>query len=155
MSIIYNALQKTQENRAQENLTKENLESKRNTSDVVSHLIFSARFKKISVLVLAFLFSLFILTQYVILKKRLPHASDAKSSASLVKTDKTTKPINQPYRELELNGVFVSNQNKIAMINNQAFGLNDTVDGMKIIAIDLHSVKLKNEKGVIVLHSAI
>lgn len=53
--------------------------------------------------------------------------------------------------KLVLNGVFLSGQEKLALINNQSFRLGDTVDGMKIINIDMNSIKLNNANGTFVM----
>lgn len=54
---------------------------------------------------------------------------------------------------LVLNGVFLSDQDKIAMINNQPYHLGDKVSGLKIISMDMNSVKLSDEKNIFVLRS--
>lgn len=52
---------------------------------------------------------------------------------------------------LVLNGVLLSNQEKIAMINNQAFHVGDTVDGLQVVDIQSTSVKLQNDKNMFIL----
>lgn len=50
-----------------------------------------------------------------------------------------------------LNGVFLSDSEKVAMIDNRFFNIGDVVDGMKIIAIHAEGVKLENESGIVEL----
>lgn len=49
---------------------------------------------------------------------------------------------------LELNGVFVSDQMRMAVINNQSYHVGDMVAEMKVIGIEHEGVKLKNDDGV-------
>jgi hypothetical protein len=52
-----------------------------------------------------------------------------------------------------LNGVFLSRQETVAMINNSLIHVGDQLDGMTVTAINEHSVKLKNAYEVILLTS--
>ncbi len=50
-----------------------------------------------------------------------------------------------------LNGVMLSNLDKIAMINNQAYHLGDIVNGMKVVNIDANSVTLQDGQRTVIL----
>lgn len=52
-----------------------------------------------------------------------------------------------------LNGVFISNSEKIAMINNRMFHRGDEVDGMIISEIDTEGVQLKHDDQMIFLRA--
>jgi hypothetical protein len=47
-------------------------------------------------------------------------------------------------KELVLNGVFISDQMKVAMINRQSYQVGDKIGDMKVVAIEHQSVKLKH-----------
>lgn len=53
--------------------------------------------------------------------------------------------------KLILNGVFMSDQEKIALINNQPMHVGDSVEGKKIISIDLNKVKLQDQSNILIL----
>lgn len=53
-----------------------------------------------------------------------------------------------------LNGVFISDNEKIALINNQPYHEGETIQGLKIVSIAMDSVKLADDKNSFVLHSA-
>lgn len=64
------------------------------------------------------------------------------------------KPIqNIPKKKISIEGVFISEGNKIAYINNQALRLGDQLNGMKIIAIGLDSIMLQQQNGNIELRT--
>lgn len=50
-----------------------------------------------------------------------------------------------------LNGVFVSEDEKVAMVDNRFFSIGDSIDGMKVISIESDKIKLQNNSGVIEL----
>ncbi len=45
---------------------------------------------------------------------------------------------------LQLNGIFISDKSKIAMINNETYKVGDLVRDMKVVDIDLNSVRLSD-----------
>lgn len=55
--------------------------------------------------------------------------------------------------KLVLNGVFISELEKIALINNQSYHVGEMVQGFKIISIDMDSVKLSDDKNSFILHT--
>lgn len=50
-----------------------------------------------------------------------------------------------------LNGVFVSDQEKVAMVNNRFFNIGDSIDGMQVVNIEPDKITLKNTNGIIEL----
>jgi len=55
----------------------------------------------------------------------------------------------------KLSGVFVSDDLKVAMIDEEFFRLGDVVDGMKIVMISSSVVQLKNKEGSVMLRMVI
>lgn len=53
----------------------------------------------------------------------------------------------------KLNGVFLSSDEKLAMINNKMFHRGDEVDGMVVNSIDVEGVQMRREDQVIFLRS--
>lgn len=54
---------------------------------------------------------------------------------------------------LKLTGVFIADHEKIALINNQSYHLGDLVDGKKIISITLDQVKMNDGRTTFTLRS--
>jgi hypothetical protein len=50
-----------------------------------------------------------------------------------------------------LNGVYLSTDEKIALINNQFFHLGDLVDGMKIVSIESNRIILRHADNALIL----
>src|SRR5262249_9022127 len=57
--------------------------------------------------------------------------------------------------EMAFTGVFVSGSSTIAIINQQSYHLGDTVNGMKILAINQDSVDLQRDDKVIKLKAGV
>jgi hypothetical protein len=55
--------------------------------------------------------------------------------------------------KLVLNGVLLADQEKIALINNQAYHLGDSIEGMRIINIELNSITLQDGARTMVLRT--
>lgn len=51
-----------------------------------------------------------------------------------------------------LTGVFISENDKVALINNQFFNLGDSIDGFKLVSIESDLVRLKNNQTTLELH---
>lgn len=163
MSIMYEALQKTQpENDVQAIVTLQNNMTLDDWIDVIIALI------------IAMLLAAIIVAHY-------PRFNNTNMAASQLNTvvlevpDETidpktlsvpsqpiepvasNSPLVLPFGDTEyeskhiLNGVFVSDEEKIAMINNRFFNIGDTVDGMKIISIEPDKIKLQNDIGMLEL----
>lgn len=56
---------------------------------------------------------------------------------------------------LMLDGVFLSDKEKLAMINRRSYHEGDIVSGMKVVSIAFDQVQLKNKTNSIVLRNAI
>ena len=56
--------------------------------------------------------------------------------------------------DLVLNGVLLSDEEKLALINNKTFHVGDMVGGMRIVSIDFNSVKLANGGQLMTLRTA-
>lgn len=130
MSIIYNALKKTQNFREQ---SKEEIENKNFTKKT-----FPRKSLYISIFFLILFFSFLIW-----LFPRLH------SSSHVIHAKKTTHAI----PTFSLNGVFVSDQAKIAMINHRFLKLGDSINHFKIIRIEFDRVVLRSEETTITLKS--
>jgi hypothetical protein len=52
-----------------------------------------------------------------------------------------------------LDGVIVSDNTRIAFINKQAMHVGDVVNGMTIVAINLDTIRLQNEKEIVELNT--
>ena len=130
MSIIYDALQKTQEQRQNDHKTSD-------TSDTVD--INKKSFAWVKVISFVLFVSFILAGIFLFLPKK------------QVVPKKPANIVLAPAPNLILNGIFVSENEKIAAINNQFFHQGDTVLGMKITAISPNSVALKNDKRIMVL----
>ena len=126
VSIIYDALQKIQKNRSNKIVPQKHSPKKSN-------------FGKSIVISLASLCAaaIFINNAYML------GYFSAPSSKNAAKT------------KYVLNGVFLSDQLKLAMINNKSFHLGDTIGDMKITSIDPYTVELQNEKQSLVLRTEV
>ena len=57
-----------------------------------------------------------------------------------------------PYQgQLMLNGIFVSDEDKMALINHQTFHVGDLVENFKIVSIEVDKVKLENNGKIFVM----
>ena len=72
-----------------------------------------------------------------------------------VKTDQENNSIMHTAEAIPhfiLNGVFISEQLKVAMINNHPYSLGDKVGYFKVTSISTNRVQLQHDKQRIVLH---
>ena len=132
MSIIYDALQKTQQNLA----NRHNITTQKKSNQRAQWLDICL------ILIIAFLFIAVAFAYYPLLKKSL--SSTTPQPANTVATQ----------GNYVLNGVFLSDQEKVALINNKPFHIGDTIDGLKVVAIELDSIQLKDTKNTFVLRTA-
>lgn len=127
MSIIFEALQKTQHNRQEESTTP--LKQK-----------FKSRgfWKRISLLAIAFI--LLVLIFY--------YSNNIKNSIhnSFISQAQMNKEI---LSKLALNGVFISNQNRLVEINHKFFQQGDTINGLKIVSIEFNKITLQKDKDIL------
>lgn len=134
LSIIYDALNKTQQNREDtdlsesETLTKSSIPSSRRWGLLIG-LISGISLILIGCMVL-------LGKNYYDLHRPVPQSTPVIS-------------------KLILNGVFLSNKNKMAMINNQAYNLGDKINGMEIVAIDFNGIKLQNDNSIVEIQTAV
>lgn len=152
VSIIYEALQETQvEDESpyillpQENMTRDDW------IDVGISLV------------IAFLLAVMMIAHYPqfnnksepIAMKKNSYDKPIKAASKAVNTQQIIKPIVESAYQLNhvLNGVFVSEEEKVAMVNNRFFSIGDTIDGMKLISIELDKIKLQDNKGIIELRA--
>jgi hypothetical protein len=140
VSIIYRALQKTQKAR-----------EKKITTPVQQKLILPSHWLLTSLIaVSAVLVTVLCLTYAPALKQHLlTNAKPIKAAAApamqmVINEDKFKT-------QYVLNGIFLSDNSKIAMINNQYFHVGDALDGMRIVHICDKDVKLKNQNQTITL----
>lgn len=76
----------------------------------------------------------------------LGHKSPAKAANSIA--------LNAAPR-LMLDGVFLSDTEKMAMINRRSYHVGDSVNGMKVVSIAFDQVQLKNQTHSIILRNAL
>jgi len=122
VSIIYNALKKTQT--VQESTATTSIPTP--SQPKRSHSVLLHTLGLIGVSILALLVSYFFMRHF--------HHS---------------KPVvvAEKHPVLVLNGVMLSPQDKIAIINNREYHIGDQLAGMKIINMDMNSVVLQNKSG--------
>lgn len=164
MSIIYDALQKTQRNR--EYLKFQN--------DLTEKKSYRRLFKTLIVVIFILLGSLgaavgayTYFKQVKVPLKSQPHVTQPAQAAEPRSLESehlwvTMAPQNtgprveaaiQEKSRLTLNGVLITGLDKIALINNQSFRMGDIVDGMKIIGIEFNRVKLQNGQNIVELRT--
>lgn len=160
MSIIYEALQKTQVEDELQNIPSPQDEmTKDDWIDVGISLI------------IAFLLAIIMIAHYPHSnsksKDMLVSKKNSKTVSILEVPDETVKPVVKPTSDPTnmgvpfdeasyklnhtLNGVFVSEEEKIAMVNNRFFNIGDNIDGMKVVSIEPDKIKLQHENGVVEL----
>jgi type II secretory pathway component PulC len=142
VSIIYDALQKTQRNRAAiRDLYQEKMSKRMQFLDVGLYVLIIG-------LIAAVLFAY--------LPRVYKHYSVAKPPVQVEKVVAVRKASPTPVEiktNMVLNGVMLSDQNKIALINNQSYHLGEWVDGMQIVNIQLNQVKLQKDNEYVVLRT--
>lgn len=67
-------------------------------------------------------------------------------ASSVVKKTTHTHKLN-----LQLNGIFLDSNDKLAMINNNMYSLGDSIDGLKIVSITTNRVRLQDNEHSILL----
>lgn len=135
VSIIYKALQKTQKNR-----------------DRVTTVSTAKRSPKLMLWIDLGLITAIGILLFVVLHAYYPQAKHYFSKKA-IKTPLVAPLINEvDYKNKHvLNGTFISDTTKIAMINNHYCHLGEIIDGMKLVSIDDNIVTLQNEKQVFIL----
>ncbi|MDR3476523.1 MAG: hypothetical protein P4M14_00650 [Gammaproteobacteria bacterium] len=140
MSIIYRALQKTQKNR-EKNLSAplQERQTLRPNWALTSLIAVSA----VLVTVLA-------LNYLPVLKS---HLATTAKPVKVLAAPTMQMVINEDKFKSQyvLNGIFLSDNTKIAMINSQYFHVGDAIDGLRIVHICDKDVKLTNQNQTITL----
>lgn len=148
MSIIYEALQKTQRNR-QNKLNSDNIVNVENVTRRVD------LFDLILIGIIITLLSAVVYLYHSHFSTKSQTKSTIPSVANVIPTEtpaiQETQAIATP--QLTLNGVLVSDADKIALINNQPLHAGDTISGMKIVSIELNEVVLQQGTQRLVLHN--
>lgn len=148
MSIIYDALQKTQQR----------LDDK---ETVLNHNINSSRWLLIILILLVT--TLLFLTiwgmyknNYIFQAKSLPYkkanlVKEKTNQKNILSQQKRMNAIAQENSNLQLQGVFVSDQERIAIINNKLLHIGDSINGKKLISIEFNQVKLQETDRILTL----
>ena len=144
MSIIYEALRKTQRNREVRNMPARERVAVRNWDWLDKALV-------VFILVLL-VFIVFLYWQHMV--KR-PSPQQVASVAAPVQVTMPTSTVVSAApvvpADLILNGVLLSDNEKLALINKKSFHIGDSVVGMKIISIEIDSVQLDNNGQIVTL----
>lgn len=142
MSIIYDALQKIQQSREKKR------EGSRFVSVLQGHWLDTG---------ISFCIAVLMAVLAVVIFPTMKTFAEAFFVKPVVEVVPSVPP---PFNEIEykaknsLNGVFISHDEKTALINNQFYNEGDNVDGMKIISIKNDGVMLKNNEATLVLRVA-
>jgi hypothetical protein len=153
VSIIYEALQKTQNNRS--------IEPKAKLKNSFRHVKW---FDMGMLMIIILLFTIVLYAYFPYLKKAFTHTQAkpnlAKTVPAMTKKNvasKTTPTLFATGKSgnIILNGVFLSDQDNFAMINNQALHVGDIIEGMTITKIEFDKVQLHDEKMNLILRSAV
>ncbi len=145
MSIIYDALQKTQRSRKKTVL--------KNRPDIFDIGLLTVIF----VLIFICLFAYFRPAKGNKIKTAVPtHPLATPEVSKNAVVGKSALPqiknqISHHDDSFVFNGVYISAQNKIALINQQEYHVGDVVNGLKIIEINANSVKLQDDKRTLIL----
>lgn len=139
MSIIYDALKKSQQARAKLHVKAVRMPRNKRKNMIMMLLILSCIFAIITSLLIPATASL-----------SLPMTSRHSTSQK-----QQIMPYIAAKPRLMLEGVFLSDTEKLALINHRAYHEGDYVNGMKIVSIAFDQVELKNKYSSIKLRSAL
>jgi hypothetical protein len=139
VSIIYKALQKTQKNRE-----KDTRFSPEETAVIKTYWVDKALIATILALLTIVLYA-----YYPKLKNLHLFAHSVKYAAQPAVNEVEFK------NKFVLTGIFISDQTKIAMINNQYVHLGDIIGNMRVVYIGDNLVKLQNQNQLITLEAPI
>lgn len=121
MSIIYEALKKTQDNR--QTIHKEVVIPRNNKTLMILLLMFG-------ILISAF---------FVYEKFGVTGENSTKSMKQVA--------LNKEHPAIQISGTFLSDKIRMAMINHELYHVGDTVGDLKIIGIESDKVEFRNDKG--------
>lgn len=139
MSIIYNALQKTQKNR----------EKKHSSPSSHRGIVRSDWISRFLMMVIAVLAVIAIIAYYPRVKEHLVAMAETNVHSEQMKLEDAFR------HKHTLNGVFVSDNNKVAMINGQYYHVGDEMEGMLLYHICDRDVRLRNDKLNITLEAPV
>ncbi len=146
MSIIYEALKKSQKTRA----------AKKSMPNISMPKISRLRLPKLSrkeMILIALIFSAFFIT-YFMIKTQTPPGANAMFSVNQLVIKPSPVVIQQAaMTRLKLEGVFLSENERLAMINHRTYHEGDNVNGMKIVSIAFDRVTLQSKARSMVLRS--
>lgn len=159
MSIIYEALRKTQRNREVRNMPTRERMAARNLDWLDKALVV---FILLLLLVIMFLYLPHIfkhrtVQQAVVTPKPITTVAAPVVQAASVNAEVSTGTVAPPPEvpnNLTLNGVLLSSNEKIALINKKTFHVGDNVEGMKLIKIEFDSVELDNQGRIVTLRTS-
>jgi hypothetical protein len=147
VSIIYEALRKTQRNREVRNMPARERVAVRNLDWLDKALV---------VFIITLLIFILILYWPHLFKQ---HAQQPVATAAVpvqltapAPTVVSVAPVTSA--NLTLNGVLISDNEKLALINKKTYHIGDNVEGMKIISIEINSVELDNNGQIVTLRTA-
>ena len=152
MSIIYDALQKTQTNRSNKPTSKlKKIFRNSQWVDIGMLIVIITLF-----IIVLFAYyphiSSYLTSKHTTTKQPLAPVQPVMAKAAEPQTIRTQFATGN-YGKITLNGVFLSDQDKFAMLNNQTYHLGDTIEGMTIVKIDFDKVELHTEKMHLVLRT--
>ena len=147
MSIIYDALKKSQKIRA---ASKPKIAVAKRPTNTKQNVL-------LTLLILTCIFTI-IMAATMPSGKLMPSLTLSKHSAKTHPTVMPKKVIaaKEPVfivPKMRLDGVFLSSTEKLAMIDNKSYHLGDEVKGMQLVSISLDKVKLKHKKQVVTLRN--
>jgi hypothetical protein len=149
VSIIYEALRKTQRNREVRNMPTRERIAVRNLDWL----------DKALVVFIITLFVFILILYWPHFTKQRPEQQAAVATpvtvqAGMAAPVQTVIPAKEAAsvapastNNLLLNGVLVSDNEKLALINKKMYHIGDNVDGLKILSIDINTVQLQDEQG--------
>jgi hypothetical protein len=149
MSIIYEALQKTQKKR------RAIMEAPRVAVVTKKPKLKTRVSNKIALIDVMIGFTIIVLILFISLsltnKYRKNHQFKI-ARAAILKDQSNIKSMAANFKlNHKLNGVFISDKNSFALINNKSFHLGDMIDGMKIVDLNINYVKLENTQQQVIL----
>jgi hypothetical protein len=152
VSIIYEALRKTQRNREFRKLPTRERFAARNLDSLDKGLI-ALIFFLVLIVVYLYLPHLFKhhAAQEALIK---PAAVVAAATPVVAQAEPVAIVAPVVTSNLVLNGVLLSDTEKLALINNKTYHVGDNVEGMRLLAIDFDSVKLNNGGKLLTLRTA-
>lgn len=154
MSIIYDALQKTQKTRDAQAQAAEGP-----ASNATAHRMVRLDIVLMAIIVVMLIVEIIMHYPRSHQAVQPPHVAKAAPVVQPQPQAQTQPPLDaalntalEDYRDNHtVNGVFMSEKDKLALIDSKPYHVGDDVDGMTIVAINMNSVKLRNLDRTVVL----